>query len=71
MKLHIESFFHCGKCIDEKPNDKSPKEWSQIGCGWTKKGFQVWCNRHDLNIVHLDFMGQKIGYAEEEEKNVH
>ena len=46
-------YFHCGKCVEEK---KRPN----LECGWTKKGFQVRCFTHDQNLIHIDFMGQKI-----------
>lgn len=55
----IQMYFHCKKCIAERPSDQSPREWGRIECGWTAKGFQVWCHRHDLNIIHVDFEGMK------------
>lgn len=27
--------------------------------GWTPIGFQVWCTRHNANVVHVDFEGVK------------
>jgi hypothetical protein len=56
----IGMFFHCKQCIEEKPPELSPREWVRIEAGWTKKGLQVWCVRHELNIIHIDFMGQKV-----------
>lgn len=56
----IIAYIHCGKCLEELPKKTSPKDYSMVQCGWTKKGFQVWCNRHDLNIIHADFKGQKV-----------
>lgn len=55
----IELFFHCAKCIKEKPPNVSPKDWSMIQAGWTKAGLQVWCDRHNINIVHIDFEGHR------------
>ena len=63
---HIGLYFHCQQCLDEKPDVVSPQEYCRLQVGWTKKGVQVWCVRHDCNVVHLDFMGQQIGYAEAE-----
>jgi hypothetical protein len=63
MSNDIVSFFHCSKCIEEIPNGMSPAEYSNLGVGWTKAGVQVVCNRHNLNVVNLDFMGQKVGFA--------
>lgn len=54
----IQQFMHCALCIMEKPSGVSPRHWSQIECGWTPIGFQVWCKRHEANICHVDFEGQ-------------
>ena len=58
-KLEIALYIHCAKCIQEKPANISPKDWSMTQAGWTPKGLQVWCNRHNCNILHIDFQGQK------------
>ena len=55
----IVSFMHCGKCLEEKPSSLSPREWAQLEVGWTKQGLQVWCKRHECNVLHVDFEGQK------------
>jgi hypothetical protein len=55
----IVSYIHCAKCLEEIPDGVSPMEWSQVQAGWTVKGIQVWCNRHDLNVMHMDFQGAK------------
>jgi hypothetical protein len=60
MANRIEQFFHCRRCMEEKPDDQSPRQWARIEAGWTDKGFQVWCVRHDINIADIDFMGQKV-----------
>ena len=51
----INQYMHCKKCLDELPSEVSPKEWSRMAVGRTDYGLQVWCNRHDSNIIHLDF----------------
>lgn len=63
-KKEIKFFLHCKLCIQElnSLDDKtklSPKEYSLTQTGYTKKGIQVWCNRHDCNIIHMDFEGVK------------
>lgn len=63
VKNQIESFFHCKECMSEIPDGESPASWARINTGFTKKGLQVWCERHDKNIIHLDFLGNKVGYA--------
>ncbi len=55
----ISVYFHCKKCMDELPYDTSPRDYQRLQVGWTLHGLQVWCNRHDVNIVHIDFEGQK------------
>ncbi len=62
-KSAIKLFIHCKKCMSEKPEDLSPSEYASTETGWTDKGVQIWCKRHDENIVHLDFMGQKVDYC--------
>lgn len=55
----IEAFMHCGLCLLEKPRGTSPAEWARLEVGWTPFGFQVWCRRHDCNVMHVDFEGTK------------
>jgi hypothetical protein len=55
----ILSFHHCGMCLAELPPDTSPKEYARQQAGFTKLGIQIWCNRHDVNIMHVDFQGQR------------
>jgi hypothetical protein len=55
----IQMYMHCAQCLEEKPADKSPQEWSQNEVGWTTIGLQVWCKRHGCNVCHVDFEGHK------------
>lgn len=63
----IDLFFHCKKCMEELKKlsqiddllTVTPQEYSRLECGWTKKGFQVWCIRHDVNVINFDLMGQQ------------
>jgi hypothetical protein len=48
----ITSYIHCGLCISERQR-------SHIGVGFTAEGLQIWCERHDVNIVHIDFQGSQ------------
>ena len=54
----INLYLHCGKCLKEVPEGTSPREYQRIQVGWTDRGLQVWCVRHDCNVVHIDFEGQ-------------
>lgn len=47
----IISYWHCKQCIDEKPRNMSPAEWTRLWVGITKEGLQVWCSRHNLNVA--------------------
>ena len=53
----IDMYMHCGQCLKEKPPHLTPAEWSDTQAGWTELGIQVWCNRHNYNIMHVDFEG--------------
>ena len=44
-------YMHCGKCLKELPEGKSPKLWAWQQCAVTPEGWiQVWCVRHECNI---------------------
>lgn len=55
----IGAYIHCAKCLKEIPAGVAPVEWAWISIGWTKIGFQVFCNRHKVNVMHIDLQGQK------------
>lgn len=64
-ELSISVYMHCSKCIDEwkvgvsGTEGQSPATYSQLSVGWTPQGLQVWCRRHDCNVLHVDFEGTK------------
>ena len=35
-------------------------EYMRFDVGFTAKGIQVWCRRHDANVVHIDFQGREL-----------
>lgn len=51
--LEIAQYCHCGQCIDELVSGVSPRDWAQLEVGYTRDGIQVWCKRHNCNVVHL------------------
>lgn len=55
----ILTFFHCARCIDRKPDFLSPREYANLEVGFTQLGLQVWCNRCECNVVHIDFQGNR------------
>jgi hypothetical protein len=57
--LQISAYAHCSLCLAERPRNKTPQEWARVQAGFTSIGLQVWCVRHDCNIMHIDFEGQR------------
>ena len=55
----ITTFMHCKLCLAERPDDVSPREFASMEVGFTKEGVQVWCRRHECNIMHIDFQVQR------------
>jgi len=45
---------------EEKYLPISPRMFADIEVGFTKKGFQIWCKRHEINIADFDLMGNKV-----------
>ncbi len=66
-KIKIVRFVHCKNCMDNLPVGVSPLEYQWVSVGWTPKGFQIWCNRCDMNVGSYDFKGNKIGYDKDVE----
>lgn len=60
----IFSYMHCAECLKEKPPTEAPRTWARLEVGWTPKGLQVWCVRHNLNVVAIDLLGQKVDYRD-------
>ena len=63
LSLNIDRYVACTKCAEELA-DIEPKislqNYATIDVGFTNWGLQVWCRRHQVNIVHLDFGGQQL-----------
>lgn len=59
----ITTFMHCHRCMNELMNDDeielSPRDYAQLEVGFSKLGLQVWCKRHECNVVHIDFEGEQ------------
>jgi hypothetical protein len=45
--------------MQEKPANQSPRDWGRLEVGWTPIGIQVWCKRHNVNVIHIDLEGTK------------
>lgn len=53
----IHLYIHCALCLEAWPKDEGPRTWQRLSIGWTKQGLQIWCARHECNIMHIDFQG--------------
>jgi len=51
----------CSKCFEEMSKGYSDaaslQDYARLDVGFTDQGLQVWCRRHELNVVHIDFDG--------------
>lgn len=56
---YIKQYFHCKKCMPQKPDSVSGAEWARINVGLTAKGMEVWCARCNISILNMDFKGFK------------
>ena len=60
----IERPIVCGRCADDvtegRAGGSSMAEYMRFDVGFTAKGIQVWCRRHDANVVHIDFQGREL-----------
>lgn len=55
----IVSYIHCRDCIRDLTNSEyngavSPAEFADFEVGFTPTGVQVWCRRHDKNVIKFD-----------------
>lgn len=57
--LQISAYVHCGLCLDELPVGQSPQDYARHSVGLTRRGIQVWCVRHQCNVLHIDFEGNE------------
>ena len=61
----IVTYLLCALCVEEWKANRairtkmSPAEYSRIGVGYSELGIQVWCYRHECNILHMDFEGRR------------
>ena len=55
----IGAYMHCQLCLEELPAGVSPRDYASLEVGFTVLGLQVWCKRHEANVLHIDFQGQK------------
>jgi hypothetical protein len=54
----------CARCVRDFEMNGMPEEEMKTALGnlqvaFTKIGIQVWCLRHNCNVIHIDFEGHK------------
>ena len=53
----------CETCFKEYETFQNPdialRDYVKVDVGFTRIGIQVWCQRHNKNICHIDFEGNK------------
>lgn len=50
----ISTYMTCKRCWNEKPADQSAAEWARLNVGFTDKGLQIWCARHNCNVDDVE-----------------
>ncbi len=54
MPTTITATVHCPRCLEELPDGWQLREWTRVECGFVPDhGFQIWCVRHDMQVVLL------------------
>lgn len=66
----VRGYMHCGLCVMEykglraknspEIDGVSPGDYQRLEVGSSPIGLQVWCRRHDVNVLHVDFEGRKM-----------
>ena len=55
------TLFYCQNIpLDKVTNIEKDTVYSKIDVGFTERGLQIWCQRHQLNICHINFDGKKL-----------
>ena len=64
LLLNIEQPIVCSRCADEVAEGAagpvSMADYMRLDVGFSSLGLQVWCRRHDANVVHIDFRGHEL-----------
>lgn len=54
------SYINCTMCVIEAAKTgQHIKEYARMTVSFTDIGLQVYCLRHEVNIIHIDFQGTK------------
>ena len=53
----------CATCLIEYETIQNPdialRDYIRVDVGFTRIGIQVWCQRHNRNVCHIDFEGDR------------
>lgn len=60
VTYEIRQKFYCRQCVESCPAFMKLREWVELEIGPTRYGWQVWCRRHQCNVIHIDFCGQTL-----------
>ena len=56
----IKHVLECKRCAESCPAGVLLNDWQRVTIGFTPFGLQVWCVRHQANVFHVDFRGQRL-----------
>ena len=56
------AYLQCKLCLAELPDGISPSDFARQEVALTDVGIQVWCKRHECNIVQISFRDHGLGY---------
>ena len=63
LENNIKEPVVCETCFKEYQNLYNPditlRDYVKVDVGFTQIGIQVWCQRHEKNICHIDFAGNR------------
>lgn len=64
LLYNIKEILICNQCYQEYhaglTDSKSLQQYTILDVGLTDMGIQVWCRRHNVNVVHINFGGKKL-----------
>ncbi len=66
---NIMMYVHCKMCLkeiddgvpDTDADQVTPRDYQLLEVGWTDKGLQIWCRRHNVNVCHFMVSPDKDG----------
>lgn len=59
--FEIKHVLECKRCTESCPANVLLQDYLRVSVGFTPYGLQVWCARHQANVAHFDFRGQRLG----------